>query len=167
MANKYDAQMEKLGSYFLRGNLELSSEIIGEFEREVGFTLPADYREFLLRYGLSTQRGYATWPDLRRPGKPGGGVDWWYGLNPNESRDLLRQWKGFRGRIPSDMLPIAESPGGQICLGLAGEERGKLFWWDRSEPHADPRQNLNVIASDFDTFINSLWIVRGPGATGQ
>jgi hypothetical protein len=64
------------------------------------------------------------------------------------------------------MLPIAESPGGQICLGLAGEERGKLFWWDRSEPHAEPRRNLEMIASDFDTFLNSLWIEGSPRQSG-
>jgi SMI1 / KNR4 family (SUKH-1) len=166
MANKYDAQMEKLRTYFLSGNLEVSSEVIDEFEREIGFTLPEDYREFLSRYGLSAQRGYPTWPDIRRPGEPGGGVDWWYGLNPTESRDLLRNWKGFRGRIPSHLLPIAESPGGQICLCLAGEKRGKLFWWDRSEPHAELGQNLTLIAHDFDTFINSLWL-EIPGPAGK
>ncbi len=155
---KYDAQMEKLGTYFLRGHLELSSEVIDEFERELGFTLPEDYRGFLSGYGLSTHRGYPTWPDLRRPGKPGGGIDWWYGLNPNESRDLLKKWKGFRGRIPPYLLPIAESPGGQICLCLADADRGKLFWWDRSEPYTDPQRNLKFIAGDFDTFINSLWL---------
>jgi hypothetical protein len=166
MANKYDAQMEKLSTHFLRGHVELSPEVIDEFEQALGFTLPEDYREFLSGYGLSAQRGYPTWPDIRRPGEPGGGIDWWYGLNPNESRDLLRTWKGFQGRIPSYLLPIAESPGGQICLCLAGEDRGQLFWWDRSEPHADPGQNLKLIAVDFDTFVNSLWL-EAPGSESK
>jgi SMI1 / KNR4 family (SUKH-1) len=158
MENKYDAHMQKIATYFLRGNLMISPEIINDLEKEIGFTLPDDYRHFLSRYGFSAQRGYATFPDIHRPGKPGGGIDVFYGINPKESRDLFRKYKGFQERIPSDMLPIAESPGGQICLGLAGSDRGKVFWWDRSEPHDDPRKNLRVIGDDFDTFINSLWV---------
>jgi hypothetical protein len=58
------------------------------------------------------------------------------------------------------MLPIADSPGGQICLGLQGETRGKVYWWDRSEPSENPNDNLELIGHDFESFINSLYVRR-------
>src|ERR1700730_13532307 len=82
--NRYDDQMKKLGNYPLRENIPVSAETIDSFEKELGFTLPEPYRVFLEKYGLSSQKGCATWPDLRRPGKPGGGVEVFYGLHSGQ-----------------------------------------------------------------------------------
>jgi hypothetical protein len=156
MSDRVDEIMKQLGCFLLAEHIPVSEEMIEAFEKEIGSTLPELYREVLRDYGFSTAKGYITFSDIHRPGKRGGGVEVFYGPNPGVSRDVLRTRNGLKGRVPDNVLPIADSPGGEICLGIDGPARGKIFWWDRSEPSENPSENLKVIAEDFERFLDSL-----------
>lgn len=71
--------------------------------------------------------------------------------------------KIYEGRLPEDLLPIANDEGGNlICIGLEGERLDQIFFWDHEE-EADPRQgqvpsynNICFVADWFWEFFNSL-----------
>jgi len=156
MPNKYDAVMASLNSYFLPFRLDYSESDILELEKNLGGRLPEDYRSFIEKYSFACLPGYATYSEIRRPGKEGGVVEFFFGFNSAHSRDLNRGAKAFDGRIPDRYLPIAASPGGVICICLSGPERGGVYWWDRAEDEDDPEKNMILIWPDFDGFIRSL-----------
>lgn len=160
MANKYDAIMQRIGVRFVADHLPVSELDILGLEKALGRRLPEDYRTFLAEYGLSCGEPYTCYG--QQGGSNSGGVGVFYGINPNSSRDLLRKYKGFRWRIPRDYLAIADSPGGQICLGIKGKDTGKVFWWDRAEDSWIPRRNLLPAADSFDSFMNSLHLWDPP-----
>jgi hypothetical protein len=75
------------------------------------------------------------------------------------------------------MIPIAGDGGaGQICLGIKGDDLGKVFYWDMAnepldeetylEDYGEPmpaeakRQNVHLVADSFDEFLDQL--VLGP-----
>ena len=58
-------------------------------------------------------------------------------------------------------IPIADDPGGNaICLGMSGNERGKVYFWDH-EMEADEGdeptfENVYLVAESFASFLKSL-----------
>jgi hypothetical protein len=55
-----------------------------------------------------------------------------------------------------EYLPIGIIPGGILCIGLKGENRGRIFAWDREEDFEEPERNLSLVALSFDAFMKSL-----------
>jgi hypothetical protein len=57
-----------------------------------------------------------------------------------------------------------DSSGNAICLGLAGEARGQVYFWDQErEPDLDETDgtiegagNVSLIAHSFETFFSGL-----------
>jgi hypothetical protein len=143
---------------------------IARFEREIGATLPEDYRRFL----AACNGGYLggrLW--FTRPGLQGrhahvglhhvGGfrteshfsLDWARGCY--QSPDELR--------IPLDLVWVMDDPfGNAFCVGIAGEHRGRVYFWDHEE-EPDPDEwdgsvegaaNLLQLADSFDGFAAGL-----------
>ena len=72
------------------------------------------------------------------------------------------------------LMPIADTAGGegQICIGMSGDESGKVYYWDRAEgwegeaddfrkqgktyPEHLKFQNVTLLADTFERFILSL-----------
>jgi len=158
MPNKYDEIMEKFGYFPVNNHIPITEPMVRALEEELGFDLPKDYRTFLLEYGLTALKGYITYPDPDRPGKPGGGVEAFLGINPGNSGDLMLTREGLGKRLPIEILPMADSPEGKICISLHGKDKGRIFSWMRDEPHNNPYRNLFFVAEDFDSFMNSLYL---------
>jgi hypothetical protein len=108
---------------------------IARVERELGFELPADYREFLRR-----QNGGKPEPNSynRRVG-----VRYLYSAGPNDDEyvdDLeeaaMRSWADPMTDPPEDpmdrsLLPIGEEDlGNVICLKVGSEDYGAVYFWD-------------------------------------
>ena len=156
MANKYRRLVERLHLEAVDDPVHLSEEDLRALETAIGAELPLDYREFLSRYGFVSENGL-VFPEYGRPGQPGGGVEVFLGVDPDSGYDILETREGLSGRLPDHLLPIAESPGGQLCLAISGSDRGKVFWWGLEcivGADAEPM----LVADDFDAFMNSLYI---------
>ncbi|MFM7161022.1 MAG: SMI1/KNR4 family protein [Planctomycetaceae bacterium] len=100
--------------------------------------------------------------------------DFFYGRTQQAGPSGLRQQiRFFRGRIPDTMIPIAGDGGaGQICIGIKGDDWGKVFYWDMANepldeetyledfgkpmPADDKRQNVYLVADSFDRFLAQL-----------
>jgi hypothetical protein len=107
------------------------------FEAEIGTTLPADYRQFLLR----SRGGRLDWH--RFDGPTPDGTTWPVVISdvgglrdgPDLSlRAARRVYQGGELQIPRPLLWIMGDPGGNaVCLGLTGEYRGRVYFWIHDE----------------------------------
>jgi hypothetical protein len=79
---------------------------------------------------------------------------------PFELIEALGAFKIDMGlRIPDDTIAIGDDPGSnQILLGIAGENRGKVFYWfregekDPDDPAVPGYENIGFIANSFENF---------------
>lgn len=143
---------------------------IDQLEQELGMSLPTDYRRFLLMFngGQPEPSGFYF------EGKPAGYGSMFEGPRRYDSEcehffgfnDVT--WKSLRwnravlaDRMPPELLPIGDAIGGNvICLGIAGPNRGKIFFWEHEEEVDEGEvagyQNVYDVAESFDAFLNSL-----------
>jgi hypothetical protein len=158
MENEYDNDMRRIGARRVRADhfTELSETELKSVERRLGYALPADYREFLRKYGMATGTGDVKFTNMNDPEEIESSVDVFYGVGDGDTYDLLGQKHAHRESMLPHILPIASSPGGHFCLSLAGNDRGKVYWW---ELHSD-RDNLELVANSFRSFVNSLRVVE-------
>lgn len=155
MTNKYDSAMERLKYYYVEGERHRPTqpEDVEAFERTIGYKLPPDYREFLIKYGITGTKGRMTTSDSSA------GVEVFLGLNPGTRRpgasyDLSGILDGLD--VPQHFLPIATSPGGLTGLYLAGANAGKVCWFDPHGGSEALEDDTSFIADDFGSFMNSL-----------
>ncbi len=129
------------------------------FETEIGQRLPDDYRAFLLHYngGRPAQRGFQF---ARRANfHVHAVVHWFLSLHDGEASNLEHTARALHRRIPPDTLPIANDPYGSfVLLGLGGESRGKVYFWDHERLAAGPPEwsNVDLVADSFDGFLRQL-----------
>jgi hypothetical protein len=147
LTTRFDELTARLGFFSVGIQSKVADSVIGAFEDQLGHKLPEDYREFLQAYGMTAATG------LNFPS--GGGVEVFFGLQEEGEYNLQSEWEGMRERIPPHLLPIADSPGGLICLSLVPSEKGAIYWW-ASEDCRSRDQELAYIASSFTDFLNSL-----------
>ncbi|MBC7809956.1 MAG: SMI1/KNR4 family protein [Burkholderiales bacterium] len=159
-------------------NLFESASLLDEsdltyLEESQGIALPEDYRRFLLAHNggypelcvfpiddfpRDTHAMVGWFFALEGAFSDTGAVEGYQGLPPTIEEALV----DYRNRVPSDLLPIARDPGGNlICLGVKGEQTGKVYFWDHNEESIDEEGHptyLNVykIADTFTKFLNSL-----------
>lgn len=145
MSNKYDQIMEKLKYRVIQEDRRTSpyTDNVSDFEKMIGYRLPSDYSEFLLKYGVTTTKN--TLPN-------GGQVDVFYGLSPDSDYDLWTERHLLEESLPNNVLPIADSPGGNIILVLDGKGVGAIYWWALHSRFDE----IEFLAKDFDSFMRSL-----------
>ncbi len=139
-----------------------SAEIISdhdlmELERQLGFVLPMEYRNFLLIHN----GGYPepdVFPIHNNPVGNCGILHHYLCIKPGDVYDIWGTFKNYQGRIPPDFLPIAGDPGGNLlCLGIFGETMGQIYFWDHEEEFTDrPRHNLYFVADSFFELLDKL-----------
>ena len=150
----------------IRGKLPPAPEgLVADFEASLGCKLPEDYREFL----VSCNGGHV------------GGALWFKGPTPDgqtadagvhhvggfrKENYLSMNWRRecYEGRIPNALLWIMDDPfGNAICLGIFGDSRGKVYFWDHeNEPEDDwdgsieTAGNIQLLANGFVEFVAGL-----------
>ncbi|KMK90999.1 SMI1/KNR4 family protein [Rossellomorea marisflavi] len=109
--------------------------------------LPFDYKDFLIKYSPLNFYDAAIHliPSLSKNtiDEPLSLINF-YGFSPGTS-NLLTVMKRYRDRIPEDMIPIAECPGGdQICIGTGNEVFGKIYYWnhDKEKLHVNSQEDM-------------------------
>ncbi len=160
----------------------LSEEETSALERHLGSRLPTGYREYLARFGASMPNEVVVFrASASRPNDLPHELGYFYGGAAGRD-DLARIISIYKGRIPNTVIPIADDGGGnQICLGIDGNERGKVYYWvhDYIGDHDDPCDvegylkrhgeamppevrlaNLQLVADSFEEFIDRLQVVE-------
>ena len=136
----------------------IDAEQITALERRLGASLSAPYKEFLARTGgacVSPVELDFIAGDIETC------VDTFYGDDPEGADDIMEMRETYRGHIPADLLAVAgDGMGGQICLAIAGDAWGQVFFWDDKDEPDDKEswENIYLVAEDFGTFIEHLEI---------
>jgi SMI1 / KNR4 family (SUKH-1) len=152
--NPFDKVMKRIRYRTLPGRQATNETAVQRFEALLGHRLPADYREFLLAYGLTAGRGTKFTP----PDDPeeASSVDVFYGLTPGHSYDLDVNRSTFADRLPSHLLPIASGSGGQFLLAVSGRNTGAVYWWFTESGPVDSDDDLELISDNFAQFMEAL-----------
>ena len=142
-------------------NNSLKLSDIKQFETKLGIVLPSEYRDFLLKFngGSPSPRNF----DL--PNEKANPLHLFYGIGTSvKSDDLTEAIKIFKGRIKNSLIPIASDPfGNQICLGVKGRQKGKVYFWDHeSEGLLFKIRSLTLIADSFEKFIDGIYEYNDP-----
>jgi len=174
--------------FALLGGIEahdpMTEQELVSIETGLGERLPDDFREFSQTYGsalfgelvefqlMEASPVHAVQGSLTpAPHYEKAPFSHFYGSKTG-NQSLAQAIEDLKGRMPDTIIPIADDGGGnQICLGIKGKERGKIFYWDH---HNDPNeeeyledygkpmppevrfQNVYLIAESFEGFIRRL-----------
>lgn len=177
--NAYTSKMESLKARYVYSMLgeeapRLASSDLDGVERELGFSLPNDYREFWRDFNgysfLPSNRGdgyYSTFPQVS-PQKSGESLNtvhkikFFHGYLRDDYHSFWGHYERLRNVLPSGIIPIAD--GGDICLSLSGEDAGMVYMGDKKLTEYNPdeppspieRTDLTPLASSFDEFISGI-----------
>jgi len=126
---------------------------ISEFEKETGFELPDDYKNFLLENnGGVPENTLFSIPDCSEEALIG------YFLGINRPKEDLSFWlKEFHDDLPESFIPIAFDAGGNAIL-MDLEDTGTLYYWDygRHFQQSTDDDNTFWIANSFTDLLNDL-----------
>lgn len=141
-------------------------DLLEAFEAELGGKLPADYRRFLLASNGGNVGGAYWFHGPTPAGKEADAGVGSIGGFRRKSCPTLRQMRDcYKGRIPAPLLWIMDDPfGNAICLGIAGKQRGQMYFWDHeNEPDeeewdgsVETAGNLLLLANSFTDFVAGL-----------
>ncbi|MBP7253631.1 MAG: SMI1/KNR4 family protein [Alphaproteobacteria bacterium] len=142
------------------------SELLA-FEKALGARLPDDYREFLIECNGGFLGGMLWFVGPTPTGeKADAGVHHIGGFRQESYFSLIKIRSCYEGRIPDALLWIMDDPfGNAICLGLQGESRGRVYFWDHeNEPEGnwdgkvDSGGDLQILANTFTEFVAGLQV---------
>src|SRR5205809_3847462 len=116
---------------------KVSAARIAQFERHLGYSLPPDYREFLLKYNggdpaVGEVRGRDDRPDV--PYQHGDSIRTFLKLSCREGD--VSQYEELRAPVeipwslPKNLLPIAEDAGGNCFILELGQKGGCVRFLD-------------------------------------
>jgi hypothetical protein len=134
---------------------------VAAFESTIGFRLPPDYRDFLLKFN----GGEPTTPVFHLPDTKGGYTDsairYFFSISDKSTFSLAHKYAIYVGRIPQGMLPIAADSGGNlVLLALVGVQSGKVFFWNHDIEGLveDPSSldHLSQVANSFSELCEKL-----------
>lgn len=184
----FDLISERLGGVCAPGSgpfCPMTEMEIARIENQIGAELPTTYRSMLTTFGGFTFNGrseddpfifFRSVTPLPKyiTGNGFAIFAFFYGCTRETGPlGLDQQLNYFKDRIPETMIPIANDKGaGEICLGVKGNDRGKVFYWDmKGEPldeetyledFGEPmpleakRANVYLVANSFEEFLGQL-----------
>ena len=141
--------------------IEITTPKINENEivkQEIYFKceFPEDYKKFLLEYN-----GGIPEKTLIYFSNDGGIIDLFFGFCDDDIYGLRKNNASYLNRKPSNMMPIACDPGGNLFLmSIRGNDYGSIYFWDHEFEVEDDQEadysNLTFVAKSFTDLINNL-----------
>lgn len=135
-----------------------SLEAIKNFEKSIGFSLPEDYKQFLIEYNGGTARvRYSTFKvEELNENIP---LDVLYGLGVEKKQLDLQK---VNDEYIDDMLPnciiIGDDPGAGMIVLINDDDYEGVYYWDHSFHFAQSSEEENIykVADSFKAFIDGL-----------
>jgi hypothetical protein len=130
------------------------------FQESHGYLLPADYRDFLLKFNGGRPSPSFFWIEENVDGSS---VYQFYGLYEGSEASSIDTYSGDeRYGLPSNILPIGDDGVGDfICIGISNENYGEIYFFDHeTHPYNDPdsKEGITKLANSFDEFLTALRI---------
>ena len=136
----------------------LDMEDIRRVEGKLGFNIPEEYRDFLLR-----NNGGKPIPNaVKYEGEYFDYVACFYGARFNTyADDIFRNVEEYNEYILPHYLPIADSPSGNVyCLSLKSTDFGAVYCWDHETANygGEPwEENMIKLAGSLNEFFAGLY----------
>lgn len=146
----------------------LTNARLAALEKKLGISLPAQYRQFLLKHnGGHPNRACFHYKHLRGPYTDSEVTQF---LAVTRSRtynfeQLFQLLKVQNKWLPDNLVPIADDAfGNSVCISVAGDDRGAIYFREAELVHVD-FDNLDepdiwdgifLIADTFDEFLRGL-----------
>jgi hypothetical protein len=141
-------------------------EEIAKFESLINAKLPEDYKQFLLKYngGHPVYDGYRLVKPINEKTNEAG-IDWFYALYDGDVCNISKQFYRSREELPEEVIPIGSDSGGKVCLGIAGEYYGQVYYWTTNWSFwkEEDLNYLFLIANSFTEFVNKLFEIKADG----
>lgn len=140
---------------------------IEKFEENIGAKLPPEYKEFLHSFGVLNFNDVdiAFYPSINDVEEKLSMVSF-YGFS-EDSNDLRLITNRYKDRIPSDLIPMVELPGGdQLCIGVSSKTFGKVYYWnhDKEKSQMDSIEDMwlpvVLIFNSFADLIMSFQVLE-------
>ncbi|MED3789198.1 SMI1/KNR4 family protein [Peribacillus frigoritolerans] len=168
MGNNYINQIEnKLNTLNIKKQAVFTlcsrENLIKKIETMYDINIPKDYREFLLNYDETFFENEVTYKPIETsPWKTKEGTqvfEGFYGLS--SENNLFDQIESYLNRMPDCMIPIGESPGGNlICIGVKESFMGKVYFWDhKNEREAKIMVGIEVASDDVNSYWENIHLV--------
>jgi len=139
---------------------------IAKFESLINAKLPEDYKQFLLKHngGHPVTNGFKLIKPINEKTNEAG-ISWFYALYNGDVSNITDQFYRTREESLDEIIPIGYDSGGKICLGIAGEYYGKVYYWTTnwSMWKKEDYNYLCLIANSFTEFINKLFERKADG----
>jgi hypothetical protein len=146
-----------------KSKFTLTDSDVAAFEEKRGIRLPADYRDFLLESNGGSVDGEDLLCFVVSPEQGEASMAFFYSLKdaPRSTWTLDYANNLCTPRLPATLLVVgAEGTGGKICIGIAGPESGKVYFWDPGmdvdETSEGSFDNIHEIAGSFSEFRQNL-----------
>lgn len=138
---------------------KLTDEDLNRWEEEIGAKLPEGYRRFLLTHNGGCLKERVVYSGKN---KYGGTVDEFLALELDANAnggDLRWNYQTFvkDGRMPAELIPIADTPlGDVICLGISKERWNQVYLWNHEEEAVEGEpgyDNVEFVAPSFEKYL--------------
>src|ERR1700722_8832612 len=129
-------------------NDPVSENVLKAIEEFWGYTLPQNYRKFLLEYnGGEPSNKVFNFKDQT----DGSCLDTFFGIIKSFNDNILLKQQLSSIRVPENTLPVGNDTfGNLILLSVKGPDRGKVYFWDHEMEAAEGEEpdysNLTLIA---------------------
>ena len=140
-------------------SVKLTVGNIDSVEKKLKNNLPEDYKAFLLEHNgghpedcvFSYKMADKKYESL---------INRFNAIHSEKEYNLLAKFQYYQDqkRIPTNMLPIADDPFGNIiCMSLSRDDYGSIYFWDHELEVERPQfENIFFISYSFKDFIDNL-----------
>ena len=141
----------------IKGYGNVKEEEIFKLEEEIGFTLPNDYKEFLINFnGGVPEVKYSTFKlnELEE----NIGLQVLYGLDLEENLNLREWYEEYEDDLLDDCLIIGHGIGFGFIVLVNSPEISGVYFWDNSFEleNSSEDENIYKISDTFKEFIQEL-----------
>ena len=135
---------------------------LAQFEAQIGYRLPEDYRRFLLEHngGVPSPNCFTISAEQGNDVLVG-----FFGLHSGQSYLRIDEAvEMIDDRLFPGLLPIGTDPFGNcMCVGLVEPYRGRVYFWDHevaSELDVPGSKGVILVAESFQAFLDSMFAGR-------
>lgn len=156
---KIDVWKRSEKKIFSVNRVDFDMEKFKNFCNKYQLKFPQEFVEYLKQYNDAELE-----PNYLDFGANACGIRYFYGTSGHAYCDIEWNYEIYKTRMPEKCIPIAdEDCGNQICMSLAEDTYGKIYFWEHETMDTDDREECQLgfddmyeLASSFSDLLDKL-----------